>query len=754
MPLGTITRNKVLPAISIILVAISVTQCGRNPGQREARFLSQGKAQLAKKDYARAILEFRNASQVMPRDAEPYYQSALVYLELRDARNAVKLLRKAVELNPKHEAAQLKLAAFELGSTDPKIVEGASERVQQVLSSTPGNADATELLAISEFRMGKMEDALRDLQNAVDKSPEHLRAAFALAKVKLAQRDASSAEAVLKKAAQSMPKSVEPALALAQFYLAVGRKAEGEAQVRRALQLDPKSASALLSLATIQINARQMSDAEQTYRQISTLPDPSLKPLHAVFIFQQGSRDEAIGELAKLAKKNPAERRIRGLLVSAYLTVGRERDARHLLDETLKHNPRDTDALLQRSELNLQSGNLDQVVEDLNNVLHSRPESGEVRYGLARVYGQKGQLPNQRQQLGEALKRNPGLLPARLDLARLLLRMKDAPAALEVLNQVPPAQTGTPAYIAARNWVLMALDKPSELRQSIDVGLMISNAPEIRYQDALVRLNHQDYAGARKVLEALMADFPESTSSLDLLAQTYAATGDTAKALGVVSEYASRRPKSPYLNHLLGTWYLRTKSPQQARQAFVVAADLNRDYLPPALLLSEMDLTDGKLDASRRTLQQILSRHPENLRARYLLGLVEDRSGNQAAAEACYRFVVDRDSSNADALNNLAYLLISTNPDEAVKYGQMALEKAPENPAALDTLGWVYYRKHVYSSALNYLKQAVDKEPTAVRRYHLALAYRKLGDTAEARKNLALAVQLDPKVVNQDPMDQ
>ena len=69
-----------------------------------------GAALLAKKDYGRAALEFRNAVKVMPKDAEPYYQLGLTYLASGNARNGVAALRHATELNPKHAGAQLKLA--------------------------------------------------------------------------------------------------------------------------------------------------------------------------------------------------------------------------------------------------------------------------------------------------------------------------------------------------------------------------------------------------------------------------------------------------------------------------------------------------------------------------------------------------------------------------------------------------------------------------------------------------------------------
>src|SRR5258708_34911514 len=101
----------VLIAATILAIASSVA-CQRSPQEREARFLAKGRAHLEQKDYSRAILEFRNAMNVLPKDAEPYYQIALAYLETRNYANAVVALQKALALNPKHAGAGLKLAAL------------------------------------------------------------------------------------------------------------------------------------------------------------------------------------------------------------------------------------------------------------------------------------------------------------------------------------------------------------------------------------------------------------------------------------------------------------------------------------------------------------------------------------------------------------------------------------------------------------------------------------------------------------------
>src|SRR6516225_2591049 len=111
------------------VAAILLTGCSRSPAEREARFLQRGKDLVAKSDFARAAIEFQNAAKVMPKDAEPVYQLALLALERRDLRGAVLLLHRATELDPHHAGAQLKLATLMLTSSDDKVVQGGQERI-------------------------------------------------------------------------------------------------------------------------------------------------------------------------------------------------------------------------------------------------------------------------------------------------------------------------------------------------------------------------------------------------------------------------------------------------------------------------------------------------------------------------------------------------------------------------------------------------------------------------------------------------
>ena len=109
----------------------------------------------------------------------------------------------------------------------------------------------------------------------------------------------------------------------------------------------------------------------------------------------------------------------------------------------------------------------------------------------------------------------------------------------------------------------------------------------------------------------------------------------------------------------------------------------------------------------------------------------------------------------APALNNLAMLLVSNKTDkESLDRAGKLIEKLQdlENPAYMDTIGWVYYSRDELDQALPVLQQAVAAAPGhPLLQYHLAMVQYKKGDLVGARKNLqgALDVKKDFKGIKE-----
>jgi len=741
---GVPARIGALCALALLLGA--APGCRTSPQAKEQRFLQRGQAQMAKKDYARAALEFRSAAQAMPNDAEPYYQWGLAALGLGDGNNAVQAFRKTLQLNPKHTAAQLKMAELMVASRRKELVEEGAANLNTVLAASPDNPEALDAMALAEIELGKTQDAANRLEATLEKFPSHLSSSVALARLKLRDRNFPEAEAVLKNAVASAPQSSPAALALGQLYVLLGQNDKAEAGFRKAIALDPKNATALLGLASLQMAGKRVDEADRTYRQVSALENKQLRPLHAIFLYRNGKQDAGLAELEKLAKSDPEDRNVRTLLVSAYLERKRADRALDVLTAAIKRNPKDSVDLLQKSELDLQAGQVAQAEQQLKQVLHLEPNSAAAHYALAGVYRKQGSRLSENQELNNTLHADAGMLQARLLLSGNLRAQRQFTSALQICDEAPAQQKNNLALLIERNWALLGNGSTAEVRAVLDRMLHAQRTPSVILQDGALRLQLKDYAGAPTDAEEVLKTNPEDLSAALLAANTYAAEGHPDKAIARLRQLAESRPQSAPLHLLLGEWQTSEKQFSDARRSFEAAKSADPNSHGADLGLAQLDLQDNKTDAARQRLEAIVKVDSKNVPALLLLAHLDEQAANRVDAVARYRAVLAVDAANLEALNDLAYNLAQQNPDEALPLAQQAAEIAPDNPAVQDTLGFVFYRKGDYRNAINYVKTAVTKEPTPRRQFHLAMCYSKSGDQNLAAKTMAAALEKDPNL--------
>jgi tetratricopeptide (TPR) repeat protein len=136
------------------------------------------------------------------------------------------------------------------------------------------------------------------------------------------------------------------------------------------------------------------------------------------------------------------------------------------------------------------------------------------------------------------------------------------------------------------------------------------------------------------------------------------------------------------------------------------------------------------------------------------LGAFQEELGRLDQAIAGYRAAMPLPACAVQACNNLAWLYATrrNDPDSALPLARQAAKLAGNDPAILDTLGWVLYLKGENDEALQTLSKAKSGLPDLPTvRYHLGMALLKAGRSAEARTELqeALAISKDfPEAVD------
>jgi tetratricopeptide (TPR) repeat protein len=78
-----------------------------------------------------------------------------------------------------------------------------------------------------------------------------------------------------------------------------------------------------------------------------------------------------------------------------------------------------------------------------------------------------------------------------------------------------------------------------------------------------------------------------------------------------------------------------------------------------------------------------------------------------------YEKALDLDESNPTALNGLGFILVDTNQDipRGLRYCRRAVDRNPQNPADMDSLGWAFFKSGEISEARIWLRRALDMAP-------------------------------------------
>jgi tetratricopeptide (TPR) repeat protein len=141
-------------------------------------------------------------------------------------------------------------------------------------------------------------------------------------------------------------------------------------------------------------------------------------------------------------------------------------------------------------------------------------------------------------------------------------------------------------------------------------------------------------------------------------------------------------------------------------------------------------------------LQQWTERHPGPGVAGQALAEAYYLLGDHGRAIALFEAALAEAPENALLLNNLAVIYNDLGDPRALEYAQRAHELLPNAAETGDTLGWVLVNQGDYAQGLKYLRDAQTRaaaDPSI--RYHVAVALKGLGRTAEAMNELTKLLQ-------------
>jgi predicted Zn-dependent protease len=159
----------------------------------------------------------------------------------------------------------------------------------------------------------------------------------------------------------------------------------------------------------------------------------------------------------------------------------------------------------------------------------------------------------------------------------------------------------------------------------------------------------------------------------------------------------------------------RAGDPEAARELLVeLRTDADSETREQAWLLESGILVEtGAAERAIEVLSDALAELPGSVDLLYSRAMAAVTADALSLAEQDLRAIIQNDPENAMALNALGYTL-SDRTDrqrEAFRLIETALELDPDNPAILDSMGWVLFKLGRPAEALEYVQRAAAAQP-------------------------------------------
>jgi tetratricopeptide (TPR) repeat protein len=423
----------------------------------------------------------------------------------------------------------------------------------------------------------------------------------------------------------------------------------------------------------------------------------------------------------------------------------------------MKAKPDDSDVQIYKGEIEIREGKSSDAVNTLQTVLKVDPNNAVAHYQLGLAFAQLGNGNRAESEWRDAVRLSPDIVEAHRALAGVAIQRRDPGSLAQEAAQIIAIQPAAPdgyllhavadidrkQFAAANEYLKRSLERdPNNSAVYVQMGNMY--------------MAENQLVEAQRAYQQALDQDPNSTEALGGVLNVDLVQKQPDRAIATAKTQLARYPKNPGFHIILGQLLMEQKKDLAGAEAeFRQASALDDKNIEARVKIGLVQGLRGATDEALVTYLDGSKIAPREIAFYLLAGGIYENKRDWEHAKQQYQKVLEIQPDNPLASNNLAYVMLQQggNLDVAFSMAQTARQKLPDNPNAADTLGWAFYHKQVYTSAINLFKEAVKKDPdNALFNYHLGLAYAKSGQAALAKQQLDRVVKIKPDFPDVDQL--
>ncbi|EUB85491.1 hypothetical protein PMI25_005395 [Pseudomonas sp. GM30] len=376
------------------------------------------------------------------------------------------------------------------------------------------------------------------------------------------------------------------------------------------------------------------------------------------------------------------------------------------------------------------------LMKSFDRLLQRHPKNSQLIFGKALLLQQDGDNKAALTLLEDHPPEDGEIAPILLR-ARLLQTMNRGDEAVPLLQKSIKKYPDDKRLRLTYARTLVEQDRMDDAK--VEFSTLVQQYPEddeLRYSLALVCLEAKAWDEAKGYLEDLIARESHVDSAHLNLGRIAEERNDPQ---GALIEYAQVGPGNDYLPAQLrqADILMNNGKTAEAQSKLAAERDAQPDYAIQLYLIESETLSANKQDDKAwKTLDKALQQYPDDLNLLYTRAMLAEKRNDLAQMEKDLRLIIKRDPDNAMALNALGYTLSdrTTRYAEAKALIEQAHQINPEDPAVLDSLGWVNFRMGNLDDAEKYLRQALERFPDHEVAAHLGEVLWVKGNQREAKQ--------------------